>query len=175
MSPDILVLPSYQPYLIAGVQITGTANQPNIHLFSVPSGISQQDILSYLVFGYPQSQLTNSQAGALWNALNVMDTGYGHYSLSSLQQDIQKEFGLSEFGLGNTSEYNAETQQYESGSAFVVGKRITQDLTASYHIGIMVPVNVLYLTYQLTPRWSLQSDSSALGNGGDVFYTIQKD
>lgn len=174
VSPEYMILPSYQPYLIAGIQITGTANEPNIHLFSIPSGVSQQDILSYLIFGYPQSQLTNSQASALWNAFNMMGSGQSNFSLSNLQKSIQKEFGFSEFGLGNTSEYNATTGQYETGTAFVVGKRITDNLTATYNVGILVPVNVLYLRYQLSQHWSLQSDSSVLGNGGDIFYTIRR-
>lgn len=174
VSPEYLTLPSYQPYLVAGVQVTGTADEPIIHLFSVPSGVSQQDILSYLIFGFPQNQLTNSQASALWSAFNMMDVSHGSFSLSSLQQNVQNELGLSEFGLGSTSEYNAVTQQYESGTAFVVGKRITDNLTATYNVGLLVPVNVLYLRYRLSQHWSLQSDSSALGNGGDIFYTIRR-
>ena len=175
VSPQYITLPSYQPYLIAGIQVTGTADEPIIHLFSIPSGITQQDILSYLIFGFPQSQLTHSQASALYSAFNMIDTGNSVYSLSSLQKNIQKEFGFSEFGLGNTSEYNSVTQQYETGTAFVVGKRITNNLTATYNVGLLVPVNVLYLRYQLTQRWALQSDSSALGNGGDILYTIRRD
>lgn len=175
VSPEYLTLPSYQPYLIAGVQVTGTANEPNIHLFSLPSGISQQDILSYLIFGFPQSQLSKSQTNAIWSAFNMIDTGNSSFSLTGLQKNIQNEFGFSEFGLGSTSEFNADTQQYESGTAFVVGKRITDNLTATYNMGLLVPVNVLYLRYRLSQHWALQSDSSALGNGGDILYTIRRD
>jgi translocation and assembly module TamB len=175
VSPAYMILPSYQPHLIAGVQITGTADSPNIHLYSDPTGVSQQDILSYLIFGYPQNQLTNSQASALWNAFNMMGSGQGDFNLSILQKTIQHELGFSEFGLGSTSEYNATRGQYESGTAFVVGKRITDNLTATYNVGLLVPVNVLYLRYQLSENWLLQSDSSALGNGGDIFYTIRRD
>lgn len=175
VSPEYLKLPSFQPYLIAGIKATGTVDEPNIHLFSDPSGISQQDILSYLLFGYPQSQLTGAQASILWNALSVMSPGQSGFSLSGLQNSIKTELGFSEFGLGNTSEYNPATQQYETGTAFVVGKRITSNLTATYNVGLLVPVNVLYLRYQLGQHWALQSDSSALGNGGDILYTIRRD
>ena len=175
VSSEYMTLPSYQPYLIAGVQVTGTADEPNIHLFSIPSGVSQQDILSYLIFGFPQNQLSKSQASALWSAFSMMDTGTSNFSITGLQKNIQNEFGFSEFGIGSTSEYNAETQQYDSGTAFVVAKHITDNLTATYNVGILVPVNVLYLRYQLSQRWALQSDSSALGNGGDILYTIRRD
>jgi len=175
VSPEYMILPSYQPYLIAGVQVTGTADEPTIHLFSIPSGVSQQDILSYLIFGFPQNQLSKSQASTLWSAFNMIDTGNSNFSIIGLQKSIQNEFGLSEFGLGSTSEYNAETQQYESGTSFVVSKRITDNLTASYNMGIVVPVNVLYLRYQVSQHWALQSDSSVYGNGGDILYTIRKD
>lgn len=175
VSPEYITLPSYQPYLIAGVQVTGTADEPNIHLFSIPAGVNQQDILSYLIFGFPQNQLTNSQATILWNALSMMGSGQSNFSLLNLQRSIQKEFGFSEFGFGNSSEYNAATQSYETGTAFVVGKRITDKLTATYNVGLLVPVNILYLRYKLANHWTLQSDSSSLGNGGDIFYTIQRD
>lgn len=175
ISPEYMTLPSYQPYLIAGVQVTGTANEPNIHLFSIPSGVSQQDILSYLIFGFPQNQLSKAQTSTLWSAFNMIDTGNSNFSLIALQKNIQNEFGFSEFGIGSTSEYNAATQQYESGTAFVVGKRITDNLTATYNVGLLVPVNVLYLRYRLSQHWVLQSDSSALGNGGDILYTIHRD
>ncbi len=174
VSPAYMTLPSYQPYLIAGVEVTGTENEPVIRLFTIPGGVNQQDILSYLIFGFPQSQLSHSQASALYSAFNMMDISQGSFSLTSLQKNIQQEFGFSEFGIGNTSEYNSATQQYETGTAFVVGKRITDNLTATYNVGILVPVNVLYLRYQLAQHWALQSDSSALGNGGDIFYTISR-
>ncbi len=175
VSAAYMTLPSYQPYLIAGVEVTGTADEPIIRLFTIPGDVSQQDILSYLIFGFPQSQLSRSQASALYSAFNMMDISNGNFSLTALQKNIQQEFGFSEFGIGNTSEYNSSTQQYETGTAFVVGKRITDNLTATYNVGILVPVNVFYLRYQLAQHWALQSDSSALGNGGDIFYTISRD
>lgn len=175
ISASNINLPTYQPYLIAGVKITGSANNPILSFFSDPSGISQQDILSYLLFGFPQSQLSNSQTSALWSAVNMINNNQNAYGIGNLQKSIKNELGFSEFGLGQTSEYNAATKQFESGTSFVVSKKITEKLSATYNIGLVVPINILYLRYQLTKNWSLQSDSSVLGNGGDLFYTIRRD
>lgn len=175
-SSEYISLPTFQPYLIVGVKISGTAQQPKITLFSIPASVSQQDILSYLIFGMSQKQLTGSQISLLWSTLNILSSSNGNKSsLSGLQKNIQKSLGFSEFGLGSTSEYNSATQQYETGTAFVVGKKITDNLTATYNIGLLIPINVLYLRYQLAHQWTLQTDSSALGNGADIFYTIATD
>ena len=168
-------LPSYQDKLIVGILITGTAEKPIINFYSDPSGISQQNILSYLVFGFPQNQLSDSQTAAIWQALSMMSPGGGNGGLTKLKENVKENLGLTELGFSNTSVYNSDTQEVESGTSFVVGKRITDNLTLTYDMGVMVPVNVLYLKYKLSQHWSAQTDSSTLGNGADLFYTIQRD
>ena len=45
--------------LVVGAHVKGTADNPQITLFSNPNNLSQKDILSYLV--YEVNRLTNSQ------------------------------------------------------------------------------------------------------------------
>lgn len=167
-------LPSYQDKLIVGIKVTGTADKPLINFYSVPAGISQQNILSYIVFGFPQEQLSDSQTTAIWQALSMIDPSGGASGLTSFKNKIKQSLGITEFGFSNTSVYNPETEEVESGTSFVVGKRITDRLSLTYNMGIAVPINVLYLKYKLSSKWTAQTDSSSLGNGADIFYIIQR-
>jgi translocation and assembly module TamB len=163
-----------QQDLIVGIRVSRTLDNPKITLFSNPAVLNQQDIISYLVFGFPQSELTNSESAAVWQAVMALDNS-GDNSVSNLKNSFQKTFGLSEIGFSNTAEYNPETETVESGTAFVIGKRIAKNLTLTYSMGIMIPINILYLRYRMSQHWSVQTDSSALGNGADIMYSIQRD
>jgi autotransporter translocation and assembly factor TamB len=164
---------AYQQNLTVGIDATGTLEQPTITLFSDPAGYNQQDILSYLVFGFSQDQLNNSQSAVIWQAVNALNTGHG--SVGELKDDLQEQLGLSTLGLASTTEYNPETQTEEAGTSLVIGKQINNRLSVSYSMGLVVPVNVLYVRYQLSKRWALQSDSSTYGNGGDLLYSLSID
>ena len=59
-------------------------------------------------------------------------------------------------------------------SAFVVGKNISRNFYVRYSVGILDPINVFEVRYFLNDNWALQGESSTLGNGGDVLYSIQK-
>jgi translocation and assembly module TamB len=163
-----------QQDLMVGIRVSRTLDNPKILLFSNPAVLNQQDIISYLVFGFPQSELTNSESAAVWQAVMALDST-GDNSVGNFKQSFQKTFGLSEIGFSNTAEYNPETDTVESGTAFVIGKRIAKNLTLTYSMGIMVPINILYLRYRMSQHWSVQTDSSALGNGADIMYSIQRD
>lgn len=163
-----------QQNLIVGIKVSSTLDNPKIMLFSNPAILNEQDIISYLVFGFPQSELTNSESAAVWQAVMALNSSGGN-SMSNLKQSFQKTLGLSEIGFSNTAEYNPETDTVESGTAFVVGKRIAKNLTLTYSMGVMVPINILYLRYRMSRHWSVQTDSSSLGNGADILYSIQRD
>lgn len=166
-------VPTYEHSLIVGVQATGTLEEPVISLYSNVATLSQQDMLSYLVFGFASDQLNDSQSTMLWQALNAV--GDGQSNGRNITQELQHTFGLDEVGFASTTEYNSESGETETGTSFVVGKNINDRLSVSYSVGILIPVNVLYLRYQLARHWALQSDSSTYGNGADIIYSISRD
>ncbi|MFN3234944.1 MAG: translocation/assembly module TamB domain-containing protein [Gammaproteobacteria bacterium] len=168
-------IPSYQRGLIVGLHVQGTLDQPNINFFSEPAGLNQQDILSYLVFGLSQEQLSNSQSAIIFQALSAADVGGSGSALTNFKKSLQKDLGLTDVGFEETSEYNPETDSIESGTSFVASQRIGKRLTLTYNVGLVVPVNIVYLRYQLSRHVALQTDSSMLGSGTDVLWSFERD
>lgn len=157
--------------LTVGAHITGTLNRPETLLFSEPSGLSQEDILSYLVFGQPVSQVGQDNAALLLQAASLLHPG-GSGKITMLTDKLRQQFGFTEFGLGTqVTDINGEAT---SGTAFVMGKNLSPRLFVSYSIGLLDPVNIFRARLKLTKAISLQSESSSVGTGLDLLYSIKK-
>jgi translocation and assembly module TamB len=94
---------------------------------------------------------------------------------SNITGEIQQKFGLTEFGVGqqeitDTSKSDAATTQQ---AAFTIGKYINPRLYLHYSIGIVDPISIVNLTYQLTKRLTIQTETSTIENGADLFYTLE--
>lgn len=158
--------------LTVGVSLHGPLSTSQIRLFSQPAGLSQADILSYLLIGRPSSEATGGSAQLLMSAASMLSGRSGGSSpVTQLQQQLKSTLGL-EVDVGATSQYSKETQSVNQNTSVILGKALSPRLFLNYSIGISQPVNVLRLTYRISPKWSAQSESSSLGNGGDLFYTI---
>ncbi len=153
--------------ITVGMYITGTLDKPKLILFSDPSGMSQSDILSYLLFGFPSGQASGSQAQLLMKAAE--STGIG----GTLTSDIKQTFGLSELGFQSDAVIDPTSDETQQNTSFVLGKYLTPKLYISYSVGLLVPVNVFSARYFMSRHWMIQTDSSTFGNGADIFYTIQ--
>lgn len=158
--------------LTVGIRLHGPLNTSQIKLFSQPPGLSQADILSYLLIGRPTSEATGSNAQLLMSAASLLSSGAGGGgAVTQLQQQLKNTLGL-EVDVGATSQYSKDTQTVNQNTSVILGKALSPRLFLNYSIGITQPVNVLRLTYRISPKWSAQTESSSLGNGGDLFYTI---
>jgi translocation and assembly module TamB len=157
--------------LTVGAYITGTLDRPKTDLFATPSGLSQEDILSYLILGQPISQVGQDNAALLLKAAGLLHPG-GSNKITMLTDKLRQQFGFTEFGLGTqVTDINGEVT---SGSAFVMGKNISPRLFISYSVGLLDPVNIFRARLKLTKAISLQSESSSVGTGLDLLYSIKK-
>jgi translocation and assembly module TamB len=171
--------PVFQPTYIGndeltvGVQVHGTAKKPIIALFSNPT-MSQSDMLSYLLFGTPQSQIKGTaQLGALLNATSALNAN-GKTPLSDMTNGIQNKLGLNELGLGSTEIFNPTTGTASATTSFIVGKQLARNLYIHYSIGLFNPVSILNLRYKLSKRWAIQSETSTIDSGVDFLYTLER-
>lgn len=156
-----------------GIEISGRLNSTKIKLFSIPSSLSEADILSMLILGKPASQASTSGGQLLLTALSSMNLDSGTKGTQIIDQ-LKQTLGL-DFNVENTSEYNQKTNQMTDGTAFVVGKSLTNRLYLSYNIGLLQEdVNVLTLKYLLNQFFSLQVTTSDSGSGVDLIYTHSK-
>lgn len=158
----------------AGVQILGSFDKPIVSLFSTPAGLGQRDILSYLIFGHPQSQISGKQTGALLNAVSLLNSS-GNSRLGNITENIQDKLGLSELNVESTEVFNPTSGSSSSTTALVVGKQLAPNLYMHYSMGIFDPIKILNMRYQLSKRFAIQSETSTMGNGADLLYGIERD
>ena len=162
--------------LVVGIQLRGTVNSPKIVFFSNRGSLSQADILSYILLGYGSSSSIPGNNDLLLRALSAVKlTSQGLLGKENLATQIQSGLGLSELGVESETTVDSQGNTLDRQSAFVVGKNLTRKFYARYSIGILDPVNVFELRYMIDKQWAVQVDSSTLGNGADVLYTISKD
>lgn len=160
--------------LTIGIRINGTFDKPVISLFSDPTGLNQGDILSYLVFGHPQAQVSDNQNRMLLSAASALSSG-GKNKLGNITHKIQDKLGLNELNVESTEIFNPTTGAVDSTTSVVIGKQLAPNLYAHYSIGLFSPISILNLRYKLSKRFAIQSETSSVDNGADLLYSIERD
>lgn len=155
-----------------GVQVAGTADNPKISLFSIPSDLSQADILSYLILGVPQSQASGAQRSILFTALSAYQSDTNN--ILDLPNKLQQTFGLNELNVESVQTFNPTTQTVQPTTSFVVGKQITQKISVHYSIGLFNPISILNVRYRINPHWAIQSETSTIDSGADLLYEFER-
>lgn len=158
---------SVNSQVVVGVKVRGTASNPVVKLYSVPGGLSQKDILSYLLFGYPASQVSSSSALSMLNKLLPGGAGGG------ITDKFQDMLGLSDVSVTNAEYVNTETNTPVKTSAVNVGKNFGRNLSVHYSVGLLYPVSVLNIVYKISKRFSLKAETSTVENGTDLIYSIE--
>ncbi|VVC76429.1 Translocation and assembly module TamB [Aquicella siphonis] len=156
-----------------GMQINGTIKKPHITLFSIPAGMSQNDILSYLLFGYPQSELSGDNKLSLVSAAAALKLG--NSPIGGITEKLQNLTGLTELNVGSTEVFNPDTNTSENATTLSLGKQLTDKLSLRYSVGVYSPVSILNLRYQLFKNMAIQSESSSLENGVDLLFGFERD
>ncbi len=155
-----------------GINIQGTAENPNISLFSQPAGLSQADILSLIVIGQPTALAKGSETQLLFRAAQAL-TPAGT-PMGNLQQQLQQTLGLSEISVKSLQQYDKSSNKVTNNTALVLGKYLSPRLYLNYSIGLIDPVNILRVRYYLSRKWAVQTETSVEGSGGDVFYSFER-
>lgn len=142
----------------AGVRINGTARNPQATLFSEPALGSESEILSYLVLGRPLDQASSGEGATLSSAALSLGLKGG----DALARQIGSRFGLSDVGVSQSSELGQ--------SALTLGKYLSPRLYLSYGVGLVDPVSVVRLRYELSDHWALEAASGTETSGAITFY-----
>ena len=165
-------IPLQQKTVIVGVSVTGTLNNPDIILFSDDPGLSQADILSYLILGFPVDNASNQQAQALLHALNALSAN--NSNTSRIINQFKQTFNLDQIGLQSNTYLNPKTNTVKQNTSLVLGKILSPKLFVRYSIGLIEPINTLSTAYQFNQHWSAQAQSNNLGSGIDLTYSWEQ-
>ncbi len=166
--------------LIVGIELHGALRSLKIAFFSNRGNLSQADILSYLLLGYGNTTDTPGNTDLLLRALAAVNiSSQGLLGKKNIATQIQNGLGLNEMGVESDTTADVLGNPLNRETAFVVGKCLTRKICARYSIGLLDPmnvdpINIFELRYLFDKHWAVQTDSSVLGNGADVLYTINR-
>lgn len=141
--------------VIAGLRITGSAEQPRIQVFAEPA-MSQEQALSYLVLGRALGADTGDS-----NMLANAALSLGLAGSASITGGLATRLGIDDFQL--------DTEGSGATTSVVASGRLTERLTLRYGVGVFEPANTVALRYRLTRRIFLEA-ASGLASSLDLFY-----
>lgn len=156
--------------ITVGIAVSGTVDKPLITLFSDPAGLSQGDILSYLLFGYPQSQASGASSLALLSAASDM---VGGSKKGNIMNRVQQTFGLDELSVGSTEYYDMKSDLAQNTTTVNIGRNLGSKLSLHYSVGLFQPVQVFSLRYLINKHLVLQTETSTQESGGDLLYQLE--
>ncbi|UVL31282.1 translocation/assembly module TamB domain-containing protein [Pseudomonas donghuensis] len=158
--------PIDQPYLdieairktddvIAGIRLSGSAEQPTTQVFSEPA-MSQEQALSYLVLGRPLGTTGEDN-----NMLAEAALGLGLAGSAGITGSLASSLGIDDFQL--------DTQGSGNSTAVVASGNLTERLSLRYGVGVFEPANTIALRYKLSKKVYLEA-ASGLASSLDIFY-----
>ncbi|TCV66402.1 translocation/assembly module TamB domain-containing protein [Pseudomonas fluorescens] len=158
--------PIDQPYLdieairqtddvIAGIRLSGSAEQPTTQIFSEPA-MSQEQALSYLVLGRPLSTTGEDN-----NMLAQAALGLGLMGSSGVTSSLANNLGIDDFQL--------DTQGSGNTTSVVASGNLSEKLSLRYGVGVFEPANTIALRYKLSKKVYLEA-ASGVASSLDIFY-----
>ncbi|MBC3484611.1 translocation/assembly module TamB [Pseudomonas sp. SWRI50] len=158
--------PLDQPYLdieairkvddvIAGIRLSGSAEQPTTQVFSEPA-MSQEQALSYLVLGRPLGT-----SGEDNNMLAEAALGLGLAGSAGITGSLASSLGIDDFQL--------DTEGSGNTTSVVASGNLTEKLSLRYGVGVFEPANTIALRYKLSRMVYLEA-ASGLASSLDIFY-----
>ena len=141
--------PIDQPYLdieairkvddvIAGIRLSGSAEQPTSKVFSEPA-MSQEQALSYLVLGRPLGT-----SGEDNNMLAEAALGLGLAGSAGITGSLASSLGIDDFQL--------DTEGSGNTTSVVASGNLTEKLSLRYGVGVFEPANTIALRYKLSKK-----------------------
>jgi translocation and assembly module TamB len=135
---------------IAGVNISGTAEKPIVTLFTNPA-MSENDALSYIMFGKPASEASGSAGTQAASQLGVEGT------------DMLARGVAGKFGIQGASVESKEGSMQDA--SLFLGTYVSPKLYVSYGIGLFESATTLRVRYKMNKRWSVQTESGSSRSG----------
>ncbi|MET0660299.1 MAG: translocation/assembly module TamB domain-containing protein, partial [Steroidobacteraceae bacterium] len=151
--------------VVAGLRITGTAQAPQLTVFSDPA-MGESNALAYLVTGRPLDQVGQSDGednDMLQSAAESLGTAAG----GLLAKNVGKRLGVDEVSV-------KESEALNGGAAFTVGQYLSPRLFLSYGVGLFEPGEVITLRYRLTKALALQAERGPIDTRAGLRYKIER-
>ncbi|WP_264856157.1 translocation/assembly module TamB domain-containing protein [Coxiella burnetii] len=163
------------PTVTVGLDVEGTLHHPEVALYSSDPNLTQADILSFLIFGHSANANTPANVNLLVDAVDTLNIGGGKTSAGGVVDQITQGLGLTELGIESQTTIAAlGGPTGPTQSAFVVGRYLSPRIYIRYSRGITTSINVIQIRYLISENWAIQTETSSLGSGVDVLYSIER-
>jgi translocation and assembly module TamB len=123
--------------------------------------MDESNALSYILFGRPMKQLSDSEGNKLYGAALSAGLSAGGF----VAQKIGAAFGVEDIEI--------EKGETPEQATLFIGKYLSPGLYLNYGIGLFEPVSTIRLRYNLKRRLHVQTEYG-LESGGDILYIIEK-
>ena len=143
-----------------GVQVSGTAQNPRIRLFSEPE-VSEIDKLSWLTLGRASDGLGSADTALLQTAALALLAGEG----DSVTDQFTKAIGLDELTL-------KQNQGEVRDTVISLGKQLSRRWYVGYERGLNATAGSFQLVYRLARRFTLRAQSG-FENSLDLIWTFR--
>lgn len=150
---------SIENNVVAGIRVTGLADDPKVEIFSEPA-MSQQDALSYLLRGQGLDSGDQSEN----DMMTALLIGLGTAQSGQIIGSIGNTFGIKNLSL--------DTQGVGNSQKVVVSGYILPNLQLKYGMGIFDSLATFTLRYRLAPRLYLEA-VSGLDQTVDFIYQFE--
>jgi translocation and assembly module TamB len=147
----------------AGLRIRGTAQSPELDVFSDPA-MDQANALSYLVAGKPVDDLGSAEGEG--DAVQAAARSLGTAAGGLLAKGIGRRLGVDEVGV--------EDSEMIGGAALTVGQYLSPRVYLSYGIGLFEPGEVVTLRYKLSDELAVQAQRGSQDTRAGIEYRIEK-
>lgn len=147
----------------AGVEVTGTARNPQVTLVSNPE-VAENEKLSWLVLGHGTDSTKGGEVTLLQAAQAAVGAMLADKSgADSLKRQFTRAVGLDEIRLKGGADTASQTLE--------LGARLSERVYVTYEQGLAAASRALRLNFVLTPRWTLRAENGATA-AVDLFFTI---
>jgi translocation and assembly module TamB len=148
--------------VIVGVAITGTAQAPNVKLYSEPA-MSESDKLSWLMLGRAPDTVGGADAALLQQAAFALLAGEGE----APSDQLMSKLGITDFSLRQEqSEANPDTKS----TVVSLGKQLSRRWYVGYEHGINETTGNWQLIYRIAQRFTIRAQTGS-DNSLDVIWT----
>lgn len=146
----------------AGVNITGSADDFEMDLYSIPS-MEDSDILAYIILDKPISGEGGSGSeGVLSSAVQAIGLGKG----ADLISDVSSMLPVDDIRV----EGSIDSQE----TAVVVGKNLSKDLSVSYDYNLFKNAGSFRVRYDFGKGFSVESRNSIESNAVELLYSLER-
>lgn len=158
--------------IIAGIKFSGNLKAPKLQFYSVPA-LPDADIISYLIIGRPQSQVSEAQAELLLQAVSELVSVMGNQR-HDVQLDLAEKLKLDQFGFSKKANaLKVPGHNPLEDTVFVLGKQLSDRLYLHYSLGVVDSANNFGLRYMLGKNVMVEASTGTEGSSADVLLSFE--